>query len=632
MRLSNLKPRRLALVLSIVALILHLGIGYLLAAVIKNQMLANIWHRSLKVYWPAMDIVRILGPHVNVGVWMAMGMMVVAALLEWWIICCAGIWLVRLYFQKPPISNTSKILIPFIVLVIAVCFYKGSPETLGMSRYDRFRFDVGAGNADKVKEGLKSSPEFAKKVRPGWGTALHEAAQMGHAEIVEMLLKDGSDVNAVGINGDRPLHLAAQGGRDDVIKVLLAHKAEVNAGDEYGNTPLYSAACAGHTNTIILLLANGADVNARDKYGNCPLSGAIMNNRYGVVPLLMSNGANPKLKDLSANTMLDRAAVQDSPALAESLLPYFTGTNDTKYLSEAFSSAFHFGHMDVAVPISVAALRFESNSIYDAAFKGKVGDVRVQLESQPDLLNAKDFLGLSPLHRAAQAGQDAIVELLVAKGADTGSTDQNGNTPLHWAVFTGQSNVVQTLIDHKAGLNINGAGEKSPLDLAVQQRFTPLAEMLLKAGADPNMATSRDETPLCIAVADGNFEAVKLLLIYHASFSVHIYGGTLFHAWAEGTAKLEIADLLLANGCDVNAKGREGKTSLHVLVETASRMQGQEGQIQAVQWLLDHRAEVNAKDDKGQTALSLLKWHNRGRVIERRKDIGDLLRKHGAKE
>jgi ankyrin repeat protein len=58
----------------------------------------------------------------------------------------------------------------------------------------------------------------------------------------------------------------------------------------------------------------------------------------------------------------------------------------------------------------------------------------------------------------------------------------------------------------------------------------------------------------------------------------------------------------------------------------------QKGQIEAVQWLLDHKADVNAKNDKGQTPLSLLKWHNRGRTIERRKDIGDLLRSHGAKE
>jgi ankyrin repeat protein len=632
MRLFKLKTSRLALIFSIVMLVVHLGIGYLVAAVIKDQMLGSIWQRSLKVYWPAMDLIQVLRLNVNVGVLMGVGMMIATALLEWWVIFATGIWLVRLYFWKPPISNVSKIAIPIIVLVIAVCFYEASPETLGMSKYQRFRFDVSAGNIDKVRETLKHNPRFANKVQPGWGTALHEAARSGRAEIAELLLENGSDIKTTELEGDTPLHTAIKwGGHEDVVKVLIAHKADVNAGDNDGKTPLFLAASGGHTNIILLLLANGADINTTDKYGNCALTGAICNNRYGVVPLLLSNGANPIIRGSIGDT-LDRAALQDSPALAESLLPYFTGTNSTKYLSEAFSSAFEFGHMDVAIPISVAALRFESNSIYEAAFNGNVDDVRAQLESQPDLLNAKDFLGLSPLHRAAQAGQDAIVRLLLAKSADIGSIDQNGNTPLHWAVFTGQSNVVETLIDNKAGLNIKGARERSPLYLAVQQGFAPLAGMLLKAGADPNIATSGGETPLCVAVANGNVEALKLLLAYHANFSMHIYGDTLFHVWARGTANLDVANLLLANGCDADAKGHEGKTALHALVETANIWRVQEGQMQAVQWLLDHKADVNAKDDKGQTPLSLLKSHNRGRIIERRKDIGDLLRKYGAKE
>lgn len=632
MRLFKLKTSRLALVLSVGTLIFHLGIGYLLAAVIKNQMLASIWQRSLKVYWPAMDLVHIFGLNVNVGILMGTAMMIIAALFELWVIFSAAIWLVRLYSRKPPISNVSKIAIPVIVLVVAVCFYETSPETLGMSRYQRFRFDVSAGYVDKVKETLKHNPGFANKVQPGWGTALHEAARSGRADIAELLLTNGSDVKATDGEGETPLHTAIKwGGHEDVVKVLIAHKADVNATDKDGKTPLWSAAAGGHTNTISLLLASGADVNARDKYGNCPLSGAVVNNRYGVVPLLLSNGANPTV-EVSGDAMLDRAAIQGSPALAESLLPYFKDTNSTKYLSKAFFSAFKFGHMDVAIPISIAALRFESNPIYDAAFKGNAESVRVQLESQPNLLNTKDFLGLSPLHRAAQSGQDAIVKLLLAKEADIGSIDQNGNTPLHWAVFTGQSNVVETLIGNKAGLNIKGAGEKSPLYLAVQQGFLPIAEMLLKAGADPNIATSGGETPLSIVVANGNVEVLKLLVIYHANFSVHIYGDTLFHVWAEGAANLEAANLLLANGCDVNAKGREGKTPLHVLVEAAKMSRIQEKQIQGVQWLLDHKADVNAKDDKGQSPLLLLKWHNRGRVIERRKDIADLLRKYGAKE
>jgi ankyrin repeat protein len=633
MRLIKLKTSLLALIFSVLTIVVHLGGIYLLVFAHRNGMLVWIWENSLKIYWPAYDLIRILDTMGNGGALMGIVVMFLAAWFEWWVIYAAGIWLVRLYFREPPISKRTRIAIVFVILAVGICFCKGWPERLGMSKYQSFRFDVETGTIDKVKEGLKQNPGFANEVQPGWGTALHEAARSGRADIAELLLEHGSDINAIELEGDTPLHTAVKwGGHEDVVKVLIAHKADVNAGDKDGKTPLCDAAAEGYPNIIMLLLTNGANVNARDKYGNCPLSLAVVNNRYGVVPLLLSNGANPMVEDGSGDTMLVRAALQGSPALAEMLLPYLPVTNYFKSVSKGFSCALASGHMDVAVPIEVGALRFETNSIHDAAFKGNVDDVRARLKAQPDLLNADDFLVLSPLHRAVQGGQAAVVQLLLAQGADTASCDENGNRPLDWAAFLGENNIVKMLIDGRADVNAKGARQMTSLHLAVGQGFTPIAEMLLKAGADPNASASGGQTPLCIAVEKGNVEAARLLPAYHAQFGVPIYGGTLFHAWAMGTANVEIANLLLTNGCDVNATNAEGKTPLHVLVETARFGPAQVGQVQAIQWLLDHNADVNAKDAKNETPLSLLQWHNRGRTIERRKDIGDLLRKNGAKE
>ena len=642
MRLFKLKTSWLAFVLSIITLVLHLGTGYLLAGVIKNQMLAGIWQHSLTIYWPAFDLIVILGPNGNGGSLMGIVLMIIAALLELWVTFSVGIWLIRLYFQKPPISNVSKMAIPVIALVIAVCFYKASPVALGDPRSSLERA-VESSDTNAVEKILKSNPTLANKLfRFGNETPLFRATECRNPKAnIDLLIKYGADINAKsgGFNLT-PLQQAAWSGKLEAVKALLAHKPDVNASCDSkdlddGSTALNFAFVADNKEIFNLLLEAGADINhGRSVLAECMGRG----DRDSWAEFLLSKGADANYLGpkgdrfvpiiqavLSGNTNYVAALLRHHVDLTAR---YINGADNFSPLELAMDE----GHMDIAVLIRNYVMEGPTNTVGFAAAHGNSELLSRLLQSNSTSINERDDLGFTPLHWAAQAGQDAIVKQLLVDGASINSTDPKGNTPLHWAVFTGHSNVVEMLIANKAGLNVKGSGEKSPLYLAVQQGFTLLAEMLLKAGADPNIATSSGETPICVAVASGNLEALKLLLAYHANLNVKNSGDSIFQVWAGGTANLEIANHLLANGCDAKAKGREGKTPLHVLVEAASWQRGQDGQIQAVQWLLDHKADVNAKDDKGKTPLSLLKYHGGGRVIERRKDIGDLLRKYGAKE
>jgi ankyrin repeat protein len=75
---------------------------------------------------------------------------------------------------------------------------------------------------------------------------LHSALAGGHAEIVEVLLAAGADVNAVQADGYTPLHEAAQNGDTATSKRLVAAGADTTARLDNGLTPAGSARRAGH--------------------------------------------------------------------------------------------------------------------------------------------------------------------------------------------------------------------------------------------------------------------------------------------------------------------------------------------------------------------------------------------------
>jgi len=93
-------------------------------------------------------------------------------------------------------------------------------------------------------------------------TPIHDAALEGDAELVEILIANGADVDTRDVNGFTPLHLAIQEGNTEVAKVLIANGADVNAraiGDNGSNySPLYLSIILGRRAVESLLIDNGA--------------------------------------------------------------------------------------------------------------------------------------------------------------------------------------------------------------------------------------------------------------------------------------------------------------------------------------------------------------------------------------
>ncbi|MEO7298692.1 MAG: ankyrin repeat domain-containing protein [Verrucomicrobiota bacterium] len=144
-------------------------------------------------------------------------------------------------------------------------------------------------------------------------TALHFAISAANSSMVELLLKNGADMemkvsdnppSSSVIPGSTPLQMATIRGQVEIAKVLLEHKANPNSATDSGGTPLHYAANKGNREIAELLLAHGAAVDSKDKEGSTPLYWAIHNWRKNLVEFLLDHKADPNLQNKQGQTLL----------------------------------------------------------------------------------------------------------------------------------------------------------------------------------------------------------------------------------------------------------------------------------------------------------------------------------------
>ncbi|KAL8792139.1 MAG: hypothetical protein Q9195_005235 [Heterodermia aff. obscurata] len=91
----------------------------------------------------------------------------------------------------------------------------------------------------------------------GW-TSVHQAARLGHAEILELLVAQGANLEIEDHNGQTALHHAAEKGLDTAVDVLLSVGVKLEAHDNAGRTPLLLALNSRSSLVAGLLLKKGA--------------------------------------------------------------------------------------------------------------------------------------------------------------------------------------------------------------------------------------------------------------------------------------------------------------------------------------------------------------------------------------
>lgn len=119
-------------------------------------------------------------------------------------------------------------------------------------------------------------------------SAIMAAALNGHLDLVKKLRSRGAEINNPGWT---PLIYAATGGQDAIVEYLIAEGANVNALSPNGTSALMMAVREGKGSTVTLLIAKGADVNQRNQTGGTALAWALRGNEQAMATALRRAGA-----------------------------------------------------------------------------------------------------------------------------------------------------------------------------------------------------------------------------------------------------------------------------------------------------------------------------------------------------
>jgi len=197
---------------------------------------------------------------------------------------------------------------------------------------------------------------------------------------------------------------------------------------------------------------------------------------------------------------------------------------------------------------------------------------------------------------------------------------------LPFVVDAGLFRSVRFMLEHGANPNdIRASCLTTPLQLAVRHGNMEVAAALLDAGANVNGTTRYQElVPLAIAAKAGNVSAMEFLM--HRGADLHAFADqALFAACDKGN--YEAGKFLLEQKANVDARDDMQRTPLQWACGGRDPLPeesvGAEARRKFVQLLLEHRANPNAADASGETPLL-------GAMFQHRMSVAQLLLGRGA--
>ena len=339
---------------------------------------------------------------------------------------------------------------------------------------------------------------------------------------------------------------------------------------------------------------------------------AARNGQTEQVQMLLDQGVDVNAADKSGTTALMRAAVNADADMVAALLSRKADVNLKDASGKtALMACWSIPQHDSAYPAVMqlliaggADVNVRDSYVINAFLLAVVsGDLDVV---QPLLAKGMDvnLVGQVRIPGVSRKKKKAKKEHVALTGNDEEINKEREATPLLLAALAGRPEVLQILLAHHAQVDAQDEYGRTPLMLAAENGDPDVVRILIAAKANVNAQSNDNSTALILALQHNHPDVADLLHTAGAHVDARNAGGMTALMQAAGQGNLDVVQKLIGYGADVNLKANSGTTALMLAIKN--------GHPDLIRVFIAGNANVNAKDNEGVAALAMLPPENAG--------------------
>lgn len=470
-------------------------------------------------------------------------------------------------------------------------------------------------NLDIFKFLIKNATNYQLKTNHNL-SILHLSMLNENEEVAKYILEHKlyNDINEVDKNNATPLLIAAEFSKTtEIIELLIKNKANINAVDKEGNSILHYAIRNEKIEILEYILKLDIDKYKVDNEGRNALLKVISHtDNVEKIKLLLKEKIDITSLDNDDCCYLHYGAQNESLEIISYLLDNFNYYDINKIDKYGYPPLFYAVLLSKNLEVVKLLLEKGADSEYIigndnilnlAARNSEISILDYFLEHEKLIFRDKINEWGSPIHYAIKDNPNENILHIFQKHSISFEEKTSDNlTLLHLATMNPNSNMIKFLLRHHLYNNINELDNEynTPILLAAKNNNYDAVKALLNAGADYKKKNTNGKSLLHFAIENENLELTQFLILNSLYTDINeedADGFTPLLLAILYNKDFDIINFLMDYNIDYDHKTKDGKSILHCAAASNNCKMLKE--IIRKGWYTD----INEKDKFGFTPL-----------------------------